>query len=178
MARNSAGLLPYRYRDGVLEVFLVHPGGPFWAKKDLGAWSIPKGEFVPEEDPLAAAKREFQEETGFTASGAFVPLAPRKQSGGKVVEAWFFEADYDATALRSNTFSMEWPPRSGKKRDFPEVDRAEWFTLDEAKKRILKGQAGFLDELQKRLELLTTDHSQVTAPVARLRRRRVGEGQS
>lgn len=152
MARNSAGLLPYRYRDGVLEAFLVHPGGPFWAKKDFGAWSIPKGEYALGEDPLTAAIREFAEETGFVAIGEFNPLMPRKQPGGKLVEAWFFEADYDAAAIRSNTFSMEWPPRSGKKRNFPEVDRAKWFTLGEAKKRILKGQMGFLDELQQRLE--------------------------
>ncbi len=138
----------YRSPEGALEVFLVHPGGPFWVKKDLGSWSIPKGEFDPNEDPLASAKREFEEETGFAAVGEFKPLAPLKQPGGKIVHAWAFEGHCDPKAIRSNTFTIEWPPRSGKVKAFPEVDRAEWFTVDAAKKKILKGQVGFLEELQ------------------------------
>ena len=141
----------YRRREGVLEVFLVHPGGPFWAKKDLGSWSIPKGEFDPNEDPLASAKREFEEETGFVAVGEFKPLTPLKQPGGKIVHAWAFEGDCDPNAIKSNTFSIEWPPRSGKKQTFPEVDRAEWFTIGVAKKKILTGQVGFLEQLQQLL---------------------------
>lgn len=130
-----------------MEVFLVHPGGPFWVRKDEGAWSIPKGEYETGEDPLEVAKREFQEETGFRAAGEFVPLSPRKQGGGKVVSAWAVEGDCDASAVKSNLFSIEWPPRSGRQKEFPEVDRAGWFTIAEAREKILKGQAGFLEEL-------------------------------
>ena len=148
MAKNTAGLLMYRHRGGILKVLLVHPGGPYWAKKDLGSWSIPKGEFTPEEDPLEAARREFEEETGFPATGHFSPLTPIRQPSGKIVHAWAFEGDCDPSAIKSNTFSMEWPPRSGKYQEFPEVDRAEWFTIETAKDKILKGQVGFLDELQ------------------------------
>ncbi len=148
MPKTSAGLLMYRSQEGALEVFLVHPGGPFWAKKDLGSWSIPKGEFDPDDDPLASAKREFEEETGFAAVGEFKLLAPLKQPSGKIVHAWAFEGDCDPKAINSNTFSIEWPPRSGKMQAFPEVDRAGWFTIDAAKKKILKGQVGFLEELQ------------------------------
>ena len=147
MATASAGLLPYRRRAGALEVFLVHPGGPFWAKKDLGSWSIVKGEHEPDEDPLEAAKREFEEETGLPPSGPYLPLAPIRQAGGKIVRAWAFEGDYDPSALRSNTFVMEWPPRSGRRREFPEVDRAGWFELEEAGRRILRGQVPLLAEL-------------------------------
>ncbi len=139
----------YRERGGVLEVFLVHPGGPFWANKDLGAWSIPKGEYAPEEDPLAAARREFMEETGFEAAGDFLPLGVLKQPSGKVITAWAFAGELDAGAILSNTFTMEWPPRSGKQQEFPEIDRAAWFSLDEAKEKILKGQVEFLEELEK-----------------------------
>ncbi len=131
-----------------MEVFLVHPGGPFWVRKDEGAWSIPKGEYETGEDPLEVAKREFQEETGFRAAGEFAPLTPRKQAGGKVVSAWAAEGDCDASAVKSNLFSMEWPPRSGRQKEFPEVDRAGWFMIAEAREKILKGQAGFLEELQ------------------------------
>jgi predicted NUDIX family NTP pyrophosphohydrolase len=148
MAKLSAGLLPYRRSPAGLEVFLVHPGGPFWAKKDDGAWSIPKGEYEAADDPLAAAKREFEEETGFPAVGEFTPLAPLKQPGGKIVVAWAVEGDCDAAAIRSNTFVLEWPPRSGKHESFPEVDRAQWFDLETAKRKILKGQVGFLAELE------------------------------
>jgi predicted NUDIX family NTP pyrophosphohydrolase len=150
--KQSAGLLIYRRRSG-LQVFLVHPGGPFWQKRDLGSWSIPKGEFDAGEDPLSVARREFEEETGFAASGeTFTPLTPLRQPGGKIVYAWAVEGDCDAAAINSNTFSMEWPPHSGKSQKFPEVDRAEWFVIDAAKVRILKGQVGFLEELQRRFE--------------------------
>ncbi|HWC73280.1 MAG TPA: NUDIX domain-containing protein [Gemmatimonadales bacterium] len=140
MPKTSAGLLLYRHRNGALEVFLVHPGGPFWARKDDGAWSIPKGEFEPGEDPLSAARREFTEETGFTAAGNFLPLTPLKQRSGKIVHAWAIQGDCDPTTLKSNTFTF-------KGNTYPEVDRAAWFGLEEAKRKILPGQAGFLDEL-------------------------------
>jgi len=154
MAKLSAGLLVYRVREKAVEVFLVHPGGPFWAKKDDGAWSVPKGEYTAEEDPLEAAKREFKEETGFTPpAGKFIPLQPIKQPSGKVVSVWAVEGDFDAGKINSNLFSMEWPPKSGKQQEFPEVDRAEWFKLDEARNKILKGQTGFLDELSALLQL-------------------------
>jgi predicted NUDIX family NTP pyrophosphohydrolase len=149
MAKKSAGLLLYRWRRGVPEVLLVHPGGPSWAKKDEGSWSIPKGEYEPGEDPLEVAKREFQEETGYQATGEFIPLTPRKQPSGKVITAWAFEGDCDASAVKSNTFSMEWPPRSGKQKEFPEIDRAGWFTIQMGKGKILKGQAGFFEELEQ-----------------------------
>lgn len=152
MPKQSAGVLLYRKAGSLLEVFLVHPGGPFWTKKDDGAWSIPKGEFGDGEDPLAAAKREFHEETGLAIDGAFKPLQPVKQPGGKTVHAWSVEvADLDASSIRSNTFSMEWPPRSGKTREFPEVDRAAWFDLATARKKILLGQLPLLDQLQQKV---------------------------
>jgi len=149
MKKNSAGLLMCRRRGESLEVFLVHPGGPFWAKKDVGAWSIPKGEYEPPEDALEAARREFEEETGFAPEGQFVPLSPRKQPGGKTVVAWAVQGDCDAATIRSNKFRMEWPPRSGRLQEFPEVDRAGWFSMEEAKRKILRGQAGFLEELEQ-----------------------------
>ena len=152
MPKKSAGLLMYRRRRGVLEVFLVHPGGPFWQKKDVGSWSIPKGEYMPGEDPLEAAKREFQEETSFKVLGEFIPLTPRKQPSGKVISAWAFEGDGDASAIKSNTFQMEWPPRSGRQQEFPEVDRAGWFSIPAAKEKIIKGQSGFLGELTQILK--------------------------
>jgi predicted NUDIX family NTP pyrophosphohydrolase len=151
MPRLSAGLLPYRRRRGGPEVFLVHPGGPFWARKDQHAWSIAKGEAGPQEDLLAAARREFAEETGLAIDGRLMRLTPLRQPGGKVVHAWAIEAELDASSIRSNTFALEWPPRSGKMRDFPEVDRAAWFDLVEAGRRIHKGQIPFLDELEERL---------------------------
>lgn len=150
MAKLSAGLLAYRVRDGLLEVLLVHPGGPFWRKKDEGAWSIPKGEYDESEDPLDAAKREFGEETGWIASGEFIALTPVKQPSGKIVSAWAFEGDFDADTLSSNTFSMEWPPRSGRMAEFPEVDRARWFCIDEALVYVQKGQAGIVREFASR----------------------------
>jgi predicted NUDIX family NTP pyrophosphohydrolase len=139
----------YRRREGTLEVLLVHPGGPFWAKKDAGVWSIPKGEYGEDEDALAAARREFEEETGFRAEGEFVSLGEVKQAGGKVVSAWAFEGDLDVSRLMSGTFAMEWPPRSGKMADFPEVDRAGWFSRGEAREKILKGQLPLLDALER-----------------------------
>ena len=151
MGKFSAGLLMFRKCDAEVQVFLVHPGGPFWKKKDEGAWSIPKGEYEAGEDPLAAAKREFQEETGINPDGEFISLDRIKQPSGKVITAWAFEGDCSPKAIRSNTFSMEWPPKSGHKQEFPEVDRADWFNLDDARKRILKGQTGFLDRLMARL---------------------------
>lgn len=147
MAKLSAGLLMFRWNGDTLEVLLVHPGGPFWAKKDAGVWSIPKGEYAETEDPLSAAQREFKEETGFTATGELLPLGDLTQPSGKIVRAWAFEGDCDASRSRSNTFSMEWPPKSGRIREFPEVDRAAWFSIEVARTRLLKGQLGFLDEL-------------------------------
>jgi predicted NUDIX family NTP pyrophosphohydrolase len=147
MPKKSAGLLPYRYCEGELEILLVHPGGPYWAGKDLGAWSIPKGEYGPDEEPLAVARREYREETGCEAAGDFIPLTPRKQPSGKLISAWAFAGDCDAAAIRSNTFSLEWPPRSGKQQEFPEVDRAAWFRPEIAKEKILSGQRGFIEEL-------------------------------
>jgi predicted NUDIX family NTP pyrophosphohydrolase len=147
MAKQSAGLAMYRYRGEELEIFLVHPGGPFWAKKDLGSWSIPKGEYSDEEDPFEVAKREFFEETGFEAKGEFRELTRFRQPGGKWVRAWAFEGDCDAGCITSNTFTMEWPPRSGKQAEFPEVDRAGWFSAEDAGEKILKGQVGVIEEL-------------------------------
>ena len=149
MKRQSAGLLMYRRQSGILQVFLVHPGGPFWKNKGIGSWSIPKGQYSDGEDPLSAAKREFEEETGFAPRGrTFTPLTPLRQPGGKTVHGWAVEGDCDAAAIKSNSFSMEWPPHSGKIKDFPEVDRAEWFAIEEARVKILKGQIGFLQELE------------------------------
>jgi predicted NUDIX family NTP pyrophosphohydrolase len=147
-ARRSAGILLYRRRAGALEVFLVHPGGPFWKNRDEGAWSIPKGEFGDDENAFAAARREFAEETGRAIDGDFVPLAPRRQRSGKTVHAWAVEGDLDAAGVRSNLFSMEWPPKSGMTAEFPEVDRAAWFTMAEARAKLLPGQLPFLDELE------------------------------
>jgi predicted NUDIX family NTP pyrophosphohydrolase len=151
MAKQSAGLLLYRVRQAAPEVFLVHPGGPFWAKKDTGAWSIPKGEAEPDEDLLARARREFTEETGFAVDGEFRPLAPVRQSGGKIVHAWAVEGDCDAAAIKSNTFDLEWPPRSGRVQAFPEVDRAQWFALAAAREKINRAQLGLIDELERLL---------------------------
>jgi predicted NUDIX family NTP pyrophosphohydrolase len=147
MKKVSAGILLFRRGEVGLEVFLVHPGGPFWANKDAGAWSIPKGEYTDTEDALTAAKREFEEETGAAVAGEFLSLGSLKQPGGKIVTAWSLERDLDPSALRSNTFSLEWPPRSGSMQDFPEVDRGEWFSLPAARGKILKGQLEFLTRL-------------------------------
>ena len=139
----------YRPSKTEPEVFLVHPGGPYWAKKDEGAWSVPKGEFTEGEDALEAARREFREETGFDIDGRFIELTPLKQPSGKVIYVWAVEGDLDAGAVRSNTFSMEWPPKSGTLQEFPEVDRGGWFSIEKAREKLLPGQRGFLDELQK-----------------------------
>jgi predicted NUDIX family NTP pyrophosphohydrolase len=149
MPKHSAGVLLFRRVGGEIEVLLAHPGGPFWKNKDEGAWSIPKGEYAENDDPPAAAKREFAEEIGLTPSGVFIPLGEIRQPGGKVVTAWAVEGDLDTTKVRSDTFSMPWPPRSGKLQEFPEIDRAEWFPLEVARRKILKGQAEFLDRLAR-----------------------------
>ena len=152
MAKHSAGILMYRFRGPTLEVFLVHPGGPYWAKRDIGAWSIPKGEFnKDEQDPLVVAKAEFEEETGFAVDGNFIPLDKLKQPGGKIIHAWAIEGDCDASKIKSNTFCIEWPPRSGKQQEFPEVDRASWFSVEEAKIKLLKGQVEFVRRILDRL---------------------------
>ena len=146
--KKSAGLLLYRENSDGLEVLLVHPGGPFWQKKDDGAWTIPKGEFDDGEDPLQAAKREFEEETGAAPpDGEFIPLEPVRQPSGKTVHAWAINGDFDPAKLRSNMFPMEWPPNTGKLQQFPEIDRAAWLTPEIAKRKILKGQVPFIDEL-------------------------------
>jgi len=142
----------FRRGDDRIEVLLVHPGGPFWAKKDLGSWSLPKGEYSEGEDPLAAARREFEEETGIRPEGKFLSLGQVRQAGGKVVSGWAFEGDLDPASLKSNTFALEWPPKSGKMREFPEVDRAGWFSIEEAGQKILPGQVGLLDALVKIIE--------------------------
>jgi predicted NUDIX family NTP pyrophosphohydrolase len=151
MPRRSAGLLCYRRVSGSLEVLLVHPGGPFWSRRDDGAWTIPKGEVLDDEAPLEAAVREFREETGHKPDGTFVALEPIRQTGGKLVLAWAFEGDLDPSSISSNTFSIEWPPRSGRHRTFPEVDRAAWFPVSRARTKILSGQVGLLDQLESRL---------------------------
>jgi predicted NUDIX family NTP pyrophosphohydrolase len=157
MPKQSAGLLVYRRTPGGIpggiEVLLAHPGGPFWMKKDLGAWSIPKGEFPEHEDPLAAARREFREEMGHEMKGPFLALTPCQQPSRKIVHAWAVEGDLDAQAIRSNSFEIEWPPKSGRMQSFPEVDRAAWFDLAEARRRIQKGQLPILEELEEKLRL-------------------------
>jgi predicted NUDIX family NTP pyrophosphohydrolase len=150
--KKSAGLIMYRFKGKVLEVLLGHMGGPFWAKKDEGAWSIPKGVYENTEDPFAAAQREFKEETGFEPEGNYIELQTLKQPDGKEVKAWAFESDCDPSMIRSNTFELEWPPRSGKISQFPEIDRARWFPTNLAKTKILIGQRGFIDELCEKLE--------------------------
>jgi predicted NUDIX family NTP pyrophosphohydrolase len=151
--KRSAGILLFRNSIDGLQVLLIHPGGPFWAKKDAGAWSIPKGEYADGEDPLTAARREFAEETGIAVDGEFVALGELKQPGGKLVIAWALKGDLDAAAIRSNTFQLEWPPKSGKMREFPEVDAAAWLSIDAARSKLLKGQLEFLDRLISLMEL-------------------------
>lgn len=145
--KRSAGIVLYRRSGGKLEVFLVHPGGPFWAKKDSGAWSIPKGEYAEGEDPAVAARREFAEETGCELTGRLQPLTALKQPSGKVISAFAAEGDLDPATIKSNTFALEWPPRSAKIQQFPEVDRGDWFDMATARVKILAGQRPFLDEL-------------------------------
>ena len=151
MAKKSAGLLLYRRREEDPEFLLVHPGGPFWKNKDLGAWTIPKGEIQPGEDPLEAAQREFQEELGFKPAGNFLPLTPIKQKAGKVVQVWAATGEWDPAQLKSNTFTLEWPPHSGKLQEFPEVDQAAFFDLQTARLKINPAQIALLEELDKQL---------------------------
>jgi len=151
MAKQSAGILLYRFRRSGLEVLLVHPGGPFWTAKDRAAWSIPKGEFEDDEDPLAAARREFKEETGIEIDGAVLELGHLRQAGGKTVHAWAMEGDCDPAAIVSNTFEMQWPPGSGRYREFPEVDRAAWFAPAAAREKLHKGQVEFIARLCQKL---------------------------
>ncbi len=153
MAKKSAGILLYRITNKKTEVLIVHPGGPFWMKKDLGAWSVPKGEFEDDEIPLDAAIREFEEEMGDKLSGEFIQLTPVKQKSGKVVYVFALERDFDISKIKSNTFSMEWPPKSGKTQEFPEIDRGEWFDLETGKKKLNEYQASFIDELEGKLNL-------------------------
>ena len=161
MSLNSGGILLFRFRDGKLEVLLVYPGGPFWVRKDEGAWSIPKGLFEEQESPLNAAKREFKEETGFDAIGEFIELGELKQPSRKIVHAWALEMDLNETEVVSNKFSLEWPKRSGVVKEYPEIDRASWFDIDQARKKIQKGQMGFIDRL---MEVLDRRREVDTAP--------------
>jgi predicted NUDIX family NTP pyrophosphohydrolase len=151
MPKRSAGILLYRTSRGRLEVLLVHPGGPFWQNKDNGSWSIPKGEYQPNQDPLTAARREVAEETGLVLDGDFIQLTPRTLKSGKVIDAWALEGDCDADKLKSNTFTLEWPKGSGKEKAFPEVDRAAWFDTITAKRKLNPAQAPFIDELVAKL---------------------------
>ncbi|RLB08985.1 MAG: NUDIX hydrolase [Deltaproteobacteria bacterium] len=151
MAVKSAGILLYRFKDGKLQVMLVHPGGPFWKNKDKGAWSIPKGICEEGEATIDAAKREFKEETGFEVDGNFIDLGEIKQPSGKIVHVWAVEGDLDTSKLRSNTFKLEWPKGSGRIREYPEVDKGEWFDIDTAMEKITKGQRGFLQILLQKI---------------------------
>lgn len=151
MPKSSAGILMYRFERGEPQVLLAHPGGPFWRRKDDGAWSIPKGEAMPDEAPDAVARREFAEETGAVVTGALRPLGRIRQAGGKWVEAFAVEGDFDVASLHSNRFDLEWPPRSGRVESFPEIDRAGWFTLAQARTKLLAGQHAFLDRLESLL---------------------------
>jgi predicted NUDIX family NTP pyrophosphohydrolase len=153
MTKKSAGILLYRIKNSQLECFLLHPGGPFFKNKDLGSWTIPKGEIDEHEDPLAAAVREFEEETGTRLDGEFVPLKPIKQKSGKLVYAWAVQGDIDASTIKCNTFEMEWPPKSGKFKSFPEVDRGEWFSIPNASTKILAAQQPLLQELVQLLKV-------------------------
>ncbi|HET9277681.1 MAG TPA: NUDIX domain-containing protein [Flavitalea sp.] len=152
MANQSAGILLYRRKSNRIELLLVHPGGPFWQKKDHGAWTIPKGEFMDNEEALDAAKREFQEETGVALSGNFLELTPVKQKAGKLIYAWALEGDIDTSNILSNFFKIEWPPKSGRFKEFPEVDKAEWFGEEQAKEKINPAQVRLVDELLRKLE--------------------------
>ena len=154
---KSAGILLYRFREGVLQVLLAHPGGPFWAKKDDGAWTIPKGVADSDADTLSAARREFTEETGFVAAGDMLPLKAVRQRSGKTVVAWAFESDFDLAKFSSNEFEMEWPPRSGRRQEFPEIDRIGWFGALEAMGKIIAYQLPFLVELQEKLSVIPAE---------------------
>jgi predicted NUDIX family NTP pyrophosphohydrolase len=158
MSKKSAGILLFRQPQGELEVLLIHPGGPIHASKDEGVWSIPKGEVEEGEDLLAAAQREFTEETGFSVEGDFIPLTPIRQPSGKIVYVWAVQGDVDPALLKSNLFTIEWPPKSQRHRQFPEADRASWFSIPEATKKILKGQTGFLLQLRQILSGSASAH--------------------
>jgi predicted NUDIX family NTP pyrophosphohydrolase len=147
-SKKSAGILPFRFVKKKLEFLLAHPGGPFWKNKDIGAWSIVKGEYNDDEEPLTAAKREWQEETGLKITGKFIVLKPVRQKSGKEIRAWAVEAEIDPTQIKSNLFEMEWPPKSGRKQSFPEIDRAEWFPVETAKEKINPAQAALITELE------------------------------
>ena len=153
MVKQSAGILLYRLKKHEPEVFLVHPGGPFWSKKDAGVWSIPKGEIDEKEEALKVAFREFKEETGYELEGDFMPLQPIKQKSGKIVYAWTGERDVDENKITSNSFEIEWPPKSGKMKSFPEIDKAEWFDIPTALSKIFPSQQLFLHALQEKLKL-------------------------
>jgi predicted NUDIX family NTP pyrophosphohydrolase len=152
MVKTSAGILVYKNIQESIVILLVHPGGPFWAKKDLNSWSVPKGEFNESEDPFEAAKREFSEETGFLPEGEFIRLETVKQPGGKIIHTWAVNGDFDVSGLKSNLFTMEWPPKSGRSKEFPEIDRAEWFAVETAKLKIVKGQIPIIENLEFILE--------------------------
>jgi predicted NUDIX family NTP pyrophosphohydrolase len=147
LPKQAAGILLFRRREAAIEVLLAHPGGPLWSRKDYGSWTLPKGQFTDGELPLDAAKREFEEEMGTAPAGEFQPLGTLKQPSGKVIHAWAAEADFDCSSVKSNLFSMEWPPKSGRMGEFPEVDRAAWYPIDQARMKILKGQQPFLERL-------------------------------
>lgn len=164
MARVSAGLLMYRMRDGKLQVLLAHPGGPYFKNKDDRTWSIPKGEVEPGEDLLEAAMREFGEETGYTAKGPFIALAPVMQGGGKIVHAWGFAGNCNPSTMASNTFTMEWPPRSGRQMEFPEIDRADFFDMAAAKRKINPGQFALIEELEKTVNGAIPENGAGTTP--------------
>src|SRR5262245_9101176 len=151
MPERSAGILVYRRRPHAIEVFLAHPGGPFWAKKDDHAWSIPKGLYAETEDPLAAAKREFEEETSMSIGGRFLPLGEFRQPGGKLITVFAIEAEVDESRVKSNHFEMEWPPKSGRRQSFPEIDRARWFDIETAAHKLHKGQVSMLQALASEL---------------------------
>jgi len=161
MSKKSGGILPFRFQDNHLEVLLVHPGGPLWAGKDEGAWSISKGLFEENESPLDAARREFKEETGFEVEGIFIELGRIKQPSGKIVFAWAVEKDLDERRIVSNNFMLEWPRRSGIMREFPEIDRAGWFDVESARKKIHKGQQDFIDRLLHALDHPDVHHPEI-----------------
>jgi predicted NUDIX family NTP pyrophosphohydrolase len=165
MAKRSAGILMYRWKDRQPELLLVHPGGPFWANKDAGAWSIPKGLYEEGEDPLAAARREFEEETGCVPQGRCVELGRFRQPGGKQILAWALEGDFDLEDFRSNSFALEWPPNSGRMQQFPEADRAAWLSPDEAMRKVLKGQRPILATLLERLGLQSPAQVERSSPL-------------